>query len=110
MDLYLANYKTFPEFDCLSLLFRICLLDSFCYRTLFGTYIHDNLLHMISPQDIEALQNLKVPIPKKEHKRINILRQCDLLDTPSEESYDRFTSLASRHFKVLKNYSPFNFI
>lgn len=55
---------------------------------------------MISPQDIEALQNLNVPIPKKEHERINMLRQCNLLDTPSEESYDRFTSLASRHFKT----------
>jgi hypothetical protein len=59
--------------------------------------IHNNL----SIQDELEILNLKVPIPKNESKRIKVLREAEILDTEEEQEYDRYTSLASRVFKVL---------
>jgi hypothetical protein len=50
--------------------------------------------------DIRRLNLLKVPIPKKEHERLKILRECGCLDTPQDESYDRITRMCTRYFKV----------
>jgi len=50
--------------------------------------------------DRKQLAALKVPVPIHEHHRLAILRQCNLLDTPNDESFDRFVSLAHRYFKV----------
>ena len=47
-----------------------------------------------------VLRGLKVPIPKKEEDRLLVLRQCNLLDTQADESFDRFTSLCARLFKM----------
>eukprot|EP01033_Poteriospumella_lacustris_P002807 gene2807-2040_t len=41
-----------------------------------------------------------LPLPHREKDRLQLLRECDILDTPPEESYDQFTSLTSRIFKV----------
>lgn len=54
----------------------------------------------VTTADIEALSKLKVPLPKREHERLTILRQCQLLDTAADESYDRFSTLCARYFKV----------
>lgn len=43
---------------------------------------------------------LKIPIPLNEKRRLRVLQEAEILDTVSEESYQRFTALASRIFKV----------
>lgn len=57
-----------------------------------------------SPKKIEATdfarQRLRVPLPHREKDRLQLLQECDILDTPPEESYDQFTALTSRIFKV----------
>jgi GAF domain-containing protein len=54
----------------------------------------------VSESDQEKLDALKVPIPIQEHERLAIIRQCNLLDTPNDETFDRYVSLAHRYFKV----------
>eukprot|EP01033_Poteriospumella_lacustris_P020073 gene20073-14640_t len=54
----------------------------------------------ITEDDRQKLRGLKVPIPKKEEDRLLVLRQCNLLDTQADESFDRFTSLCARLFKM----------
>ena len=54
----------------------------------------------LSQEDQDALALLKVPIPHCEHQRIRVLREARILDTPSEESYNRHAAFASRIFKV----------
>lgn len=54
----------------------------------------------ITEDDRRKLRGLKVPIPKKEEDRLLVLRQCNLLDTQADESFDRFTSLCARLFKM----------
>ena len=43
---------------------------------------------------------VRLPPPLREKDRLRLLRECNILDTPPEESYDQFTSLTSRIFKV----------
>eukprot|EP01033_Poteriospumella_lacustris_P020074 gene20074-14641_t len=54
----------------------------------------------ITEDDRQKLRGLKVPLPKQEEDRLLVLRQCNLLDTKADESFDRFTSLCSRLFKM----------
>lgn len=49
---------------------------------------------------IEKLNALRVKIPDHELERLEVLRKCNILDTPAEESFDRYTALAARYFKV----------
>ncbi|MCU4676797.1 PAS domain S-box protein [Catenovulum sp. 2E275] len=42
----------------------------------------------------------KAPIPKDELKRLKILQQTQLLDTPPEERFDRITRLVKSYFNV----------
>lgn len=51
-------------------------------------------------EDNVALQQLTVPVPREEHKRLSVLRQCCILDTEPDEAYDRYTALCRRYFKV----------
>ena len=52
-------------------------------------------------KDLCALQKLTVPVPKQEVTRLKLLRETNLLDSAvNEGDYQRFTSLASRVFKV----------
>ncbi len=51
-------------------------------------------------EDIVKLHELQVPVPAHELDRIQLLRQSQLLDTPPEEPYDRYVSMAARIFKV----------
>lgn len=54
-------------------------------------------------EDRQNLRKLKVPIPLREHDRLEVLRQCNLLDTAaSDESYDRYVNLCARYYKVSK--------
>ena len=57
----------------------------------------------VTVEDINCLNQLKVPTPHGEHDRIRILREAKLFDTPPEEDYERFTSLVSRAQKVSSN-------
>lgn len=40
------------------------------------------------------------PMPKCEEHRLNVLYQSNILDTPPEEVYDRYTTMARRIFHV----------
>eukprot|EP01040_Poterioochromonas_malhamensis_P002996 gene2996-3183_t len=42
----------------------------------------------------------KISIPLNEKRRLRVLHEAEILDTGSEESYQRFTTLASRIFKA----------
>ena len=68
----------------------------------------DDLFQCFIPNDFKltemdslSLKKLLVPIPKNESKRIEALREADLLDTSAEEDYDRFTRMCCRVFNVL---------
>ncbi|RYG93617.1 hypothetical protein EON65_58660 [archaeon] len=54
----------------------------------------------LSLEDQQKIASLQVPLPPNEKKRMKILRQSFILDTPEEAVFDRYTSLAARHFKV----------
>eukprot|EP01033_Poteriospumella_lacustris_P019386 gene19386-14026_t len=54
----------------------------------------------ITEDDRQKLRGLKVPLPRKEEDRLLVLRQCNLLDTQADESFDRFTTLCARIFKM----------
>ena len=58
------------------------------------------LKYTVTDDDIDCLNQLKVPLPAQEHDRIRILREAKLFDTEAEETYDRFTGLAARSLKV----------
>ena len=53
-----------------------------------------------SAEEIKTIKSLKVPVPDQESDRIKVLREAKILDTTSEDVYDRYTQLASRMFKV----------
>lgn len=48
----------------------------------------------------KKLRNLKVSVLKRDEDRLLVPRQSHLLDTHADESFDRFTSLCTRLFKV----------
>ena len=51
--------------------------------------------------DKEILDKLVVPVPAEESKRLEILRQTDLLDSnKSDSGFDRISSLVTRLFEV----------
>ena len=55
-----------------------------------------------SNKDKIALKNIKVPIPQNENNRLKYLREAKIFDSDENDAeYDRYTSLASRIFKVL---------
>lgn len=54
----------------------------------------------VSEDDKKKLMNLTVPLPHRENERLMLLRECQILDSPAEESYDRFTFMSARIFKV----------
>lgn len=54
----------------------------------------------VSAEDSAKLANLHVPIPVHERDRLLIIRQCKLLDSVADESYDRITRICARVFKV----------
>ncbi len=63
----------------------------------------------LSVDDRILLDQVSVPLPKAEPKRLVTLRQCNILDTPPEELYDRYTAFASRYFNVSSNLIRFLF-
>lgn len=55
----------------------------------------------LTPADETLLAGVNVPIPHNERERIKVLRQTQLLDSdPHEPTFDSFTALAKRLFKV----------
>ena len=56
---------------------------------------------IMTPQDTIRISNIKLPLPADEAERLVMLRQSQLLDSDtSDASFDRFSSLAQRIFKV----------
>jgi len=56
----------------------------------------------ISINEREILAGLTIPIPDNEGQRLRVLRESGLLDSnPNDASFDRFTSLCRRIFKVV---------
>lgn len=55
---------------------------------------------IVSEEDQCSLNNLRVPVPSCEGKRILYLRQSNLLDSAADETYDRVTRMCSRHFNT----------
>jgi GAF domain-containing protein len=49
---------------------------------------------------VDFVQDAPVPIPHDEEARLDALRAVDLLDTPSEERFDRITRLLGRLLDV----------
>lgn len=65
-----------------------------------GTVLVEDTLGLTST-DQALLAGLKVPVPSNENERIKVLRQTHLLNSDAEEAtFDRFTALARRIFKV----------
>jgi hypothetical protein len=55
----------------------------------------------LNKEDKQNLCKLKVPVSLREHDRLKVFRQCNLLDTAaSDESYDCYVSLCARFYKV----------
>ena len=55
----------------------------------------------LSPEEVAILRDLKVPVPDDEARRLNVLRETQLLDSnQSDPDFDRYTSLAKRIFNV----------
>ncbi len=55
----------------------------------------------ITADDVRKLEKLRVPKPQREHLRLQVLRECNLLDTQeNDQSYDRYVSLTVRYFHV----------
>eukprot|EP01031_Cornospumella_fuschlensis_P025430 gene25430-30705_t len=54
----------------------------------------------LSNEDVQKIEALLVPVPRLEVERIGTLRSVQLLDTPAESSYDRYTNLCARVFKT----------
>lgn len=64
---------------------------------------HSESSHSLTLEDRVRLDALKqnCPIPKCETKRLQVLRETQLLESFDETSmYDRYTSLVNRLFKV----------
>jgi len=55
---------------------------------------------MLSKSEEQLLGLLTVPVPSNEAERLRVLRQSTLLDSKSEERFDRLTTMAARIFKV----------
>lgn len=57
----------------------------------------------LTDQDKLKLKNeITVPLPINEKKRLKFLREAKIFDTDeNEESYDRYTTLAARIFDVM---------
>jgi hypothetical protein len=59
------------------------------------------LVPVLSPEEVAILRDLKVPVPDDEARRLNVLRETQLLDSnQSDPDFDRYTSLAKRIFNV----------
>ncbi|RYG96524.1 hypothetical protein EON65_54280 [archaeon] len=57
--------------------------------------------YSLTSEDRLLLENLRVPIPSNEAKRIETLRRSKILDEELRGApFDRFTSLATRLFDV----------
>lgn len=55
----------------------------------------------LAEDEKEKLKFLTCPVPVNENKRIAVLQQTRLMDSsPAEESFDRFTHLATLIFNV----------
>eukprot|EP01031_Cornospumella_fuschlensis_P026704 gene26704-32269_t len=54
----------------------------------------------LSYEDMQKIETLLVPVPRLEVERIGTLRSVQLLETPAESSYDRYTNLCARVFKT----------
>lgn len=55
----------------------------------------------LSATDKAILESIVVPVSEDEAKRLEILRQTTLLDSPqSDDGFDRISALASRLFGV----------
>ncbi len=68
--------------------FQSCALDSF-----EG--------YELQPTDKQILDKLVVPVPAEEAKRLEVVRQTDLLDSDKSDSgFDRISSLVTRLFEV----------
>lgn len=78
--------------------------------------IHHNLQHytrkqtnkhlpapliVIRPMEDVSWSTLSVAAPAKEEERLKVLLEADILDSKNEEIYERYTTMASRIFKVL---------
>ena len=50
----------------------------------------------LTADEKDILINLKIKIPDDEHKRLSILRETGLLDSPNHPDLDRLTSLTQR--------------
>lgn len=70
---------------------RICFNDTYKHNK-------DGVSKTLELEEQKILQQLKVPIPSNELKRLRSLRETGILDSPAEEDYDRYTSLARRYF------------
>ncbi len=55
----------------------------------------------MTPEDLQILKTLTVPIPDDEEDRLHVLRSARIMDSdPNEPDFDRYTSLVQRLFKV----------
>lgn len=43
---------------------------------------------------------VKIPLPRDERERLQVIKQLEILDTPPDKNYDRFTVLAAKVLKV----------
>ena len=64
----------------------------------------DSFLDDMPLEYLDEFQNsaaLNVPVPQNEGLRLKVLKECGLLDSSTRDSsFDRYTSLCQRLFKV----------
>ncbi|RYH12543.1 GAF domain-containing protein [archaeon] len=54
----------------------------------------------LSNEDRQKIGDLLIPVPRLEAERIGTLRSTQLLDSPAESIYDRYTNLCARVFRT----------